>query len=840
MDEAPRSRLSKPAPAVNSLHSSLSQRKTLKRSPSAPIRSHYTQQHTSLPSHQRTGSYAQPSAQSQPWTDQQQQPQQQQHHHHQPQRQHHYRAADDVYTIVEQPRQFQPYAPRPDSLAIFSPGPPPPPPTQTQPQPQPQPQTQTHAQSRPPNPRSQTTSSRLSLSRSFSTLKTKGLATERPYRMDSVSGTSSPRQRYSDEIKAKKKSTFSISGLFKSPGRPAISAPENPVHITHVGVDTSTGEFTGLPREWQHILANAGISQEEQKNNPKAIVDVVTFYKENTEKNPEDGIWQKFDQARPQDSQQTLYLPQGGVTSPGGVSPGAYGQMVSPPASPRFPRNGEDSFENPRAPPPVPRGNTGLGIGPMSPPAGANLLPMRAAPKPPGAGSQQQFSPARQAPPAPGAARASPQQQRAIREEYPETQYAPPTGSEQQQNQMTRTRSNTAGGQALPHPAQQGVTGSPQQYQAQQEQAMMAAQQARRQSGDVSPSTRSPHHTPPTPQQQFAQASDPRSIPAPAQDPRVGPAPRPRQRPQRQSQQQNMEIVNKLNAICNPQDPVKKYRSLVKIGQGASGGVFTAYEVGSNKCVAIKQMNLEQQPKKDLIINEILVMKDSKHKNIVNFMDSYLVKGDLWVVMEYMEGGSLTDVVTFNMMSEPQIAAVCREVLHGLQFLHSKGVIHRDIKSDNILLSLEGNIKLTDFGFCAQIGETQHKRTTMVGTPYWMAPEVVTRKEYGRKIDIWSLGIMAIEMIEGEPPYLTESPLRALYLIATNGTPQIKAEEELTPVFRDFLGQALKVDPEKRANAKELLIHPFIQTAEPLATLSPLVRAARVARAEERRSKGSS
>nr|GFD49471.1 serine/threonine-protein kinase pakA-like [Tanacetum cinerariifolium] len=123
----------------------------------------------------------------------------------------------------------------------------------------------------------------------------------------------------------------------------------------------------------------------------------------------------------------------------------------------------------------------------------------------------------------------------------------------------------------------------------------------------------------------------------------------------------------------------------VKIGQGASGGVYMAYENGSNKCVAIKQMNLEQQPKKDLIINEILVMKDSKHKNIVNFMDSFLTRGDLWVVMEYMEGGSLTDVVTFNIMSEGQIAAVCREVLHGLQHLHSKGVIHRDIKSDNIL-----------------------------------------------------------------------------------------------------------------------------------------------------------
>lgn len=106
---------------------------------------------------------------------------------------------------------------------------------------------------------------------------------------------------------------------------------------------------------------------------------------------------------------------------------------------------------------------------------------------------------------------------------------------------------------------------------------------------------------------------------------------------------------------------MKKYKNLNKIGQGASGGVFTAYEVATNRCVAIKQMNLEQQPKKDLIINEILVMKDSKHKNIVNFMDSYLRQGDLWVIMEYMEGGSLTDVVTFNMMSEGQIAAVCRE-----------------------------------------------------------------------------------------------------------------------------------------------------------------------------------
>ncbi|KAI9926773.1 hypothetical protein ASPWEDRAFT_177217 [Aspergillus wentii DTO 134E9] len=658
--------------------------------------------------------------------------------------------------------------------------------------------------------------------------------------------------RYSDEgngsnpkpssgSRRNKKSSFSsfVNSMLPSPRGIKISAPENPVHVTHVGYDNQTGQFTGLPKEWQRLLQENGISKKEQEEHPQTMVDIMRFYEKNAQ--GDDEVWHKFDHAYAH--HQTATSP---IVQPVAATSSSQGQRSgSPPGSPRFPQNHEGSFENPRAPPPIPRGApTGPQVPQaMSPPLGG-LIPNRAPPKPP---TPANMTPARPPPQPPVSNQYTGVPARPAQEDYA-PQYGTPPIPETQQfpSESQRSRSNSKASVSGPWSP---PVSSPTQYQQQQEQAMVAAQQAiaskqldRTRSQRQQPQLQlqplqhqspRPEQKHPAPPQHASPTADPSGYQS--QDPRTAPAARPRQRPR---QSNAMDIRSRLLAICTPGDPTKLYYNLCKIGQGASGGVFTAYQNGTNSCVAIKQMNLDLQPKKDLIINEILVMKDSKHKNIVNFLDSYLHGLDLWVVMEYMEGGSLTDVVTFNIMSEGQIAAVCRETLNGLQHLHSKGVIHRDIKSDNILLSMEGNIKLTDFGFCAQINDSQNKRNTMVGTPYWMAPEVVTRKEYGRKVDIWSLGIMAIEMIEGEPPYLTESPLRALYLIATNGTPTIKDEHNLSPVFRDFLHLALKVDPEKRASAHDLLKHPFMTLCAPLSHLSPLVKAARVSRAQEKAQKG--
>ncbi|KAI8371114.1 kinase-like domain-containing protein [Blakeslea trispora] len=289
------------------------------------------------------------------------------------------------------------------------------------------------------------------------------------------------------------------------------------------------------------------------------------------------------------------------------------------------------------------------------------------------------------------------------------------------------------------------------------------------------------------------------------------------------------EAIEALRELCIEADPYLYYSDMKKIGEGASGSVFRAKRKNSHnsaipEIVAIKQIHLRRQVRKDLIIDEVRMGKEEiGHVNMVRQIECYIWKNDVWIVMEYMAGGSLTDVVTQNYMTEPEIATICVQILQGLDYMHSKGIIHRDIKSDNILIGMEGNIKLSDFGYCAQINKKQTKRTTLAGTPCWMAPEIVQRKEYGPSVDIWSLGITAIEMVEGTPPHL-ENPEKAIRLLTTyKVVPTLKDPEQLSNSFRDFLGKCLRFNADNRPSAAELLKHPFLKKALPSDCLVPLI-----------------
>lgn len=280
--------------------------------------------------------------------------------------------------------------------------------------------------------------------------------------------------------------------------------------------------------------------------------------------------------------------------------------------------------------------------------------------------------------------------------------------------------------------------------------------------------------------------------------------------------------------LCGAGDPKARFVNIKKIGEGSSGTVFSGEDKQNNcKEVAIKIIPYNKNGQVLPIQNEIYMMKTTTHTNVVEYIDCYIVDDQLWVVMECLQGGSLTEVISATQLTEPQIAVICKEVLTALIFVHKMHRIHRDIKSDNILLSTKGEVKLADFGYCAQLTEEANKRNSVVGTPYWMAPELIRGMDYGTGIDIWSLGILAIEMAELQPPYLEYPPLRALFLIATQGTPKLKNPSQWSAEFKDFLARALDVDTTARASAEELLKHPFIEKSCPVRELEGAIEKAR-------------
>jgi serine/threonine-protein kinase 24/25/MST4 len=256
-------------------------------------------------------------------------------------------------------------------------------------------------------------------------------------------------------------------------------------------------------------------------------------------------------------------------------------------------------------------------------------------------------------------------------------------------------------------------------------------------------------------------------------------------------------------------NPAAQYTLLEKLGTGSFGTVWKAIHNDTKQIVAIKQIGARFHTARllprvddavdledsDDDISEIqqeianLAAFDSEY--VTRYYGSFVVQYKLWIVMEFLAGGSCLDLLKPGPFSEAHIATLCRELLLGLDYLHSEGTIHRDIKAANVLLSASGRVKLADFGVAAQITSTL--RHTFVGTPFWMAPEVIRQAGYDAKADVWSLGITAIELAKGEPPLSEYHPMRVLFLIPKAKPPTLEGPFSLA--FKEFVSLCLTKDP---------------------------------------------
>ncbi|XP_044752776.1 mitogen-activated protein kinase kinase kinase kinase 4 isoform X3 [Coccinella septempunctata] len=271
-------------------------------------------------------------------------------------------------------------------------------------------------------------------------------------------------------------------------------------------------------------------------------------------------------------------------------------------------------------------------------------------------------------------------------------------------------------------------------------------------------------------------------------------------------------------------DPAGIFELIEVVGNGTYGQVYKGRHTKTGQLAAIKVMDVTEDEEEEIKLEINVLKKFSNHRNIATYYGAFIKKSpagkddQLWLVMEYCGAGSVTDLVKSTKgqsLKEEWIAYICREILRGLSYLHSNKVIHRDIKGQNVLLTDNAEVKLVDFGVSAQLDRTIGRRNTFIGTPYWMAPEVIACDEnpeatYDNRSDLWSLGITALEMAESQPPLCELHPMRALFLIPRNPPPRLKSKK-WNKKFHGFIDTVLVKDYHERPYTEQLLKHPFIK-----------------------------
>uniref|UniRef100_A0A672PEK3 non-specific serine/threonine protein kinase n=1 Tax=Sinocyclocheilus grahami TaxID=75366 RepID=A0A672PEK3_SINGR len=263
-------------------------------------------------------------------------------------------------------------------------------------------------------------------------------------------------------------------------------------------------------------------------------------------------------------------------------------------------------------------------------------------------------------------------------------------------------------------------------------------------------------------------------------------------------------------------DPHQTWETMGELGDGAFGKVYKTQNQTTGVLAAVKVIEVRSEEQLDDYITEIDILASCRHTNIISLLDAIFFEGWLWILIEYCPGGALDDIMLEleRGLTEQQISEVCCQSLQALSYLHQHHIIHRDLKAGNILLTMDGQVKLADFGVSAKNDNTIQKRSTFIGTPYWMAPEVImceTSKDnpYTTKADIWSLGITLIEAAEMEPPHHSLNPMRVLLKITKSPPPTLSNPRQWSSHFQDFLRRTLQKNPESRWGAQQLMAHPF-------------------------------